>query len=174
MDAQSITQLTVYRSIGGQRIPFVVEIDAEMTVVADRQAITADQPSAVYSTANRPGIASDVLERYPDLDNPLFSAGVVSEGTLANGEKTKFYNPTQLDIAVATWATPGIIENPIPGTDDLRAEFFEAETTMRAAYANSGADCPACDLGSLIRQYRSKLFAGGHLDAVSFLTNGRA
>lgn len=150
------TTLMVFRILNGQRVPFIVELDEEMTVVSDRPA-----DGTPISTKGTPLAA---LEAYPDLDNPFFSAGIKEVRELPGGGKQVVLKPTQLDIKVGMWVTPNITDNPIPGTDDLRAEFFEAEKAMRDAHAEQGTQCSDCDLGALIRRYRLKLFNDGFLD----------
>ena len=151
-----ITTLMVFRNLNGQRVPFIMELDEEMTVITDRPA-----DGSPVSTKGTPLAA---LEAYPDLDNPFFSAGIKEVKQLPGGGKQVVLKPTPLDIKVGTWVTPGIKDNPIPGTDELRAEFFEAEKAMREAHAEKGAECSNCDLGALIRRYRMKLFNAGFLD----------
>lgn len=73
------------------------------------------------------------------------------------------YKPTPLDIRVGEWVTHLVVDNPIPGTDALRAEFFVEEELLKARHAADGTVCKPCETGALIRKYRAKLEAGGHL-----------
>lgn len=148
------TVLMVFRLIDGQRIPYLLELDKDMLVVSDHPA---DGPPTLTTSAA-------VLEHYPDLNNPFFSAGKRHVEQLPGGGQKLVFTPTPLDIRVAKWATPGVDENPIPGTDDLRAEFFAAEKAMNDRHAAEGTKCSDCDLGSLIRRFRQKLFDAGYLD----------
>jgi hypothetical protein len=68
--------------------------------------------------------------------------------------------------AVAKWAVEAVKENPIPGTDDLRAEFFEARTRLLQLHEIAGTVCPDCEMGSLLRQYKEKLRSDGLLDRI--------
>lgn len=61
----------------------------------------------------------------------------------------------QKAMLMARWATPGVDVNPIPGSEELRQEFFTAKQKLEASYA--GNNCPGCKLGALIREYRKKL-----------------
>lgn len=62
---------------------------------------------------------------------------------------------------MARWATDKVDVNPIPGSEELRVEFFEARKALEASYENS--PCPPCQIGKLIRAYRDKLVAKGLL-----------
>ena len=150
MSAQTITPLLVFRIVGDQRLPFLIELDEHMTVLVDKPVNAPDQPANIH-------------EYYPDLDTHIFDGIILSEESLENGGRKVHYKPTPLDLRVGMWTTPSVTPNPIEGTDELRAEFFAAEASMRAG---GGAECTSCDLGSLIRRYRMKLFNGGYLDDV--------
>ncbi len=58
-------------------------------------------------------------------------------------------------MLVARWTTPAVDVNPIPGSEELRQEFFEAKRKLDEQHGVKG--CPSCKLGPLIRQYREKL-----------------
>lgn len=51
-------------------------------------------------------------------------------------------------------------ENNLPGTDELRAKFFEAMTSLEESYAGN---CPPCKKGTLIAEYRKKLEEDGYI-----------
>lgn len=74
-----------------------------------------------------------------------------------NGGKRVVFKPTATDIRVGEWVTELVVENPIPGTDELRAEFFQEEAAMKARHEQDGTKCKPCETGTLIRKYRAKL-----------------
>jgi hypothetical protein len=57
---------------------------------------------------------------------------------------------------VARW-TVSSIENPIPGSDDLRTEYFAERKVLEDRYREEDEECPACKLGELLRKYFRKL-----------------
>lgn len=63
-------------------------------------------------------------------------------------------------IATSKWQTESIAENPIPGTDDLRASYFQDLEKLQASY---DGECPACEIGRLMRSYKEILEERGHL-----------
>jgi hypothetical protein len=66
-------------------------------------------------------------------------------------------------LEMARWTVAEILDNPIPGSDDLRVEYFRAKAALQAKYKAEGASCPGCELGRLMRQFREKLRLAGHL-----------
>lgn len=180
------TTMSVFRIIGGRRIPYIFELDSEMTVITDKpdyEAIRAesraqaglasgDASLAVKSAIERAQAsggmvvtsAPEILATNPELAiAEQVKTGIVSETQLPGGGKAIVYNPTALDIKVGEWVTPMIKTNPIDGTDELRAEFFAAEEAIKAKHAADGTVCKPCELGALIRKYRAKLESLGHL-----------
>lgn len=235
MNQKENTVLLVYRVIGDRRIPYHFELDASMTVVADRpniellqaqalaerQSLTlqVDQPNAtvndhlrqVQSMVNRdlqpnetvvnqliqaeateqaqaPAENEDVetlirkaiqeghvvrttdptlLKKYPELapaTPPELAPGMKGETIeeiLPNGVTQRVYKPTPADIIMGTWVTDIVPENPIPGTDDLRAEYFAEIEQLKARHAQNGTECKSCDIGAVMRKWRAKLEAKG-------------
>ena len=170
MSTKILTPLIIFRVIGDRRVPYLIELDEEMTIVTD-SPIDSTGESTGFKT---PELTPEILEKYPDLGNPIFTAGITHEVILENGGRSVSLKPTALDIKVGMWTTPSVIENPILGTDDLRAEFFEVERQMRDKHASEGTECAPCDLGTIIRRYRLKLFNDGYLDDVLPEMQGRA
>lgn len=119
-------KLRIFRMEDGERLPYVIELDAQMTVTAEYLDPAVKAPAAPTS---------------------ITRGGRSSEGARI----------------VAAWTTDSIQDNPIPGTDDLRAEFFEAKRALYSRHEAAGTKCPGCELGQLLRQYRDKLEEGGHL-----------
>lgn len=68
--------------------------------------------------------------------------------------------------AMTRWTVKEIADNPIPGTDELRAKYLTEVDAVNAAYARKGVSCPGCKIGGIIRRYKDILRAGNHLDAV--------
>tara|TARA_R110002110_G_C13437135_1_gene715780 strand:+ start:1826 stop:2179 length:354 start_codon:yes stop_codon:yes gene_type:complete len=64
---------------------------------------------------------------------------------------------------MARWATRAVEDNPISGTDDLRSQYFIELDKMVKAHSSKGRSCPGCEIGKLIRRFRGKLEAAGHL-----------
>jgi len=60
-------------------------------------------------------------------------------------------------IIFARWVTESFPENPIPGTDELRQEYFKALAAMKQKAEDEGVECRNCDLGNLMRSYKAKL-----------------
>ena len=105
-----------------------------------------------------------LLEDYPELAS--IAQGELS--SIAQGEtvesetggvKSKIYKPTPIDIKVAEWVVKSVENNPLPGTDALRAEYFADEKELRDKHAADGTVCKPCEAGALIRKYRAKLEA---------------
>lgn len=128
---------------------------ATMTAVIDR-AIAAGH-TVVTS-------APEILDARPELSTPENEkTGIISEEPLPGGGKRIHYKPNALDIRVGAWVTSLVRENPIEGTDELRAEFFAAEEALKAKHAADGTTCKPCELGALMRKYREKLEKQGYL-----------
>lgn len=112
---------------GDQRVPYTIELDAELTVIAEYADMTA-------------------------LDH-------VAEGRATPAQET---SPERRKAqAVARWVTAQVDVNPIPGSEELREEFFAAKQKLVSSYG--GAPCPSCEVGKLIRAFRGKLEAKGLL-----------
>ena len=110
-------RLRIFRLQDGVRVPWTIELDNELTVLAE-------YPSATSAAA-------------PPTD--------------------------PIAHAMAKWAVAEIAENPIPGTDDLRAQYFSEVEALHATYAETGQTCPGCELGDVQRRYRLKLEAAGFI-----------
>lgn len=63
---------------------------------------------------------------------------------------------------MAEWAVDGV-DNPYPGTDELRIQYFEEEAAMKKKHEDEGHECPPCALGSLINKYRDILTREGYI-----------
>ncbi len=159
MSNQENTVMTVYRLIGGRRIPYHFELSPDMTVVVDKpdyDAIRAETRAQAEQAVHVSPVQAVVKPTQP-------VTGIVSEEQLPGGGKKIVYRPTQTDIKVGEWVTPSILENPIEGTDELRAQFFAEEEAIKDKHAKDGTVCKPCELGALIRKYRAKLEKLGHL-----------
>ena len=64
---------------------------------------------------------------------------------------------------MARWAARSVAENPIDGTDGMRADYFKELDDMVRKHTQNGGKCPDCKVGALIRRFRGKLEAGGFL-----------
>lgn len=192
MSNQENTIMVIYRVIGGRRIPYHLELDPTMTVVADRpdfDAIRAESRAAaglpmetakaaanvaasaaanahaelVSSLRKSQAAGNTVVSNAPEIVAAQEQTGIVAEEILPGGGKKVTYRPTATDIKVGEWVTPMVKENPLEGTDELRAEYFAAEEAIKAKHAADGTVCKPCEIGALIRKYRAKLEALGHL-----------
>lgn len=204
MSTQGNTVLHVFRIIGDRRVPYHLELDSTMTVVADRpiiDMISGNLPlpetlTAAVMAASAPGLkegeeamanvraivqqsletsvaegmvaattAPEILKINPELAQVAAAAksGKMTEEKLPGGGKRIVFQPSPTDIKVGEWATKLVEVNPIPGTDELRAEFFAAEQALKDKYAADGNQCPNCETGALIRKYRAKLESLGYL-----------
>jgi ribosomal protein S27AE len=67
---------------------------------------------------------------------------------------------------IAKWATKSVEENPIPGTDHIREEYFADLERKIEAFAEQNKSCPGCEVGRLMRNYRKRLAAEGFIDDV--------
>ena len=123
-------RLRIFRMKDGLRIPYTIELDDTLTVVAEYADMTELEHIAA-GRRNRP--ASEV-----------------------NEERRK-------GMLVARWATEAVIENPIPGTDQLREDYFDSLRELKEQFAARGEKCPGCKMGALIRSFREKLESGGWL-----------
>lgn len=243
MSTQPNTILNVFRIIGERRVPYILELDATMTVVSDYPDLpllkqqtaamplprnapidvtfgTADVASVINAAAAQAAVgrAEDTLvgkvqaaiearkaaataavadavasgnlkatsnamilathpelsmagvesnpttirEDFPELA-PSLKGEIVSEEKLEGGGRKIVYKPTASDIKVGEWVVASIEQNPLPGTDELRAAYFEAERLMKEKHAADGTVCKPCEAGALIRKYRAKLDALGVL-----------
>lgn len=238
MSQQKNIELLIYRIVGDRRVPYHLELDSTMTVVADRphidllkaqastgQAVVTDQPtdlmavvgdqiklaqaanssSEVESLINQvlqegqivkindpnlvkkfpalaavskdaeetsvthnyidSGAAEDnqetveelirkatqeghviktanakLIEKYPGLtpaqreEMAASTQGEIEERQMPDGRVQKIYKPTPADITMGTWVTDIVEENPIPGTDELRAEYFAEVAELEARH----------------------------------------
>lgn len=110
----------------GERVPWVIELDGELTVIAEYQA-----------GGSTMGVTIPISE----------------EATPAT------LSPSH---SVARWAVEEV-ENPLPGTDDLRADYFAARRSLVKRHEDGGSVCPPCELRDLLWHYKEKLIEGGHL-----------
>jgi hypothetical protein len=109
--------------MGDRRVPYTIELDHMLTVIAEYADTTALDHVAV-------GRSTKAAEISPD--------------------RRKAVN-------MARWATEAVDVNPIPGSEELREEFFEAKKKLVASYGEK--ECPGCEIGKLIREFRDKLIA---------------
>ena len=77
-------------------------------------------------------------------------------------EAAKVPQPNKKDPEVVrklgSWISQSIKENPIPGTDDLRAEYFERlEQEIDKAHQEGRKCTRTCVITRLLAQYREKL-----------------
>lgn len=63
----------------------------------------------------------------------------------------------QKATTMARWVAHSFTDNPIPGTDDLRALYFEELAELVLKHERQGSPCPPCEKGRLIRKHREKL-----------------
>ena len=101
-----------------------------------------------------------VLGNYPEL-SPDMKGEIVSEEKMPGGATKITYNPSAFDIKIGEWVTSLVKNNPFPGTEELRAEYFEAVESLREKHENDGTVCKPCESGALIRKYRAKLESMG-------------
>lgn len=125
----------------------------------------AKQDGYVVKTSN-----PDLLAKYPDLSpeqrEELAESmqGEVEVRELSDGRVQRVYKPTPTDILMGTWVTDIVEENPIPGTDDLRAQYFAEIAELEAKHAKNGTVCPSCDIGAVMRKWRVKLKKLGFIE----------
>lgn len=161
MSTEENTVLRIFRIIGDRRIPYHFELDPTMTVVVDRpdlsmlKAQIAERMTSAATDA-APDVTGQEIKLHPDTE-------VLRETVMPDGSKHVVIKPSPSDVTLGSWVTKVVKENPIPGTDELRAEYFEAEAAMRAKHATDGTVCKPCEAGALMRKYRAKLEALGHL-----------
>jgi len=85
----------------------------------------------------------------------------VAAGRRSHGEGD---TPTRRKARVMSkWCAKSIEDNPIPGTDDLRTQYFLDFEKLAGEFASEGKACPGCEVGKLMRRYREKLEAEGRL-----------
>lgn len=124
-------KLRIFRLDDGKRVPYILELDKDRTVIAEY------------------------------IDNSGIDR---SEAALRSGESSQ--NPARRIAAIMSkWCAKSIVENPIPGTDDIRSDFLDAHDRLVAEHAGSKKGCPACKLGGLQRKFRNLLESGGYLDS---------
>lgn len=63
----------------------------------------------------------------------------------------------QVARALGQWQVESIEENPIPGSEDLRVEYFEERRKMESRKGG----CRGCDLNKLVRKYSEIMKAKG-------------
>jgi hypothetical protein len=122
-------RLRIFRLKDGKRIPYTIELDNELTVVAEYADTT-------------------------DLDHPVQGRSTRSEEMAPERKKA---------MTMARWATKAVAQNPIPGTEDLREDFFTDLENLQSKHITAGTTCPACEVGKLVRRYRARLEEGGWL-----------
>ena len=122
-------KLRIFRLKDGVRIPYVIELDGELTVIAEYADVTVVDH---ITEGRRDDRHDDAVKR--------------------------------IVTAVARWSARAITDNPIPGTDDLRQQFFSERDALEKSFKDAGRDCPGCEISKLMRRYRDKLSAAGHLD----------
>lgn len=160
MSTQENTVLRIFRIIGDRRIPYHFELDPTMTVVVDRPDLSmlksqiAERMSP--SASDTPPVVDQEINLQPGVE-------VLETKVMPDGSKHVVIKPSSSDITLGAWVTRLVADNPIPGTDDLRAEYFEAEAAMKAKHESDGTVCKPCETGALMRKYRAKLESLGHL-----------
>ena len=125
--------LKFYRIQDGVRVPYVMELDAELTVVSEYADTTHLQH--VVDGRRSPGA------RRVEDENP---------------ERRK-------SMIIARWVSESVAENPIEGTDEIRDSYFEDLRALRDKHIERGSRCKPCDVGKLMRRYREILEEKGYL-----------
>jgi len=100
--------LRVFRMHGEQRVPYVIELDAQRTIVSE----------------------------YVDKAAAGQAAPVVSDAAAAPPRETSPERFKALTMA--RWSTPAVKENPIPGSEELREEYLRDREKLEASYGSSG------------------------------------
>jgi len=91
----------------------------------------------------------------------------VSDGRRSHRKRRMPDSPTRkVALIMSRWVTEAI-ENPIPGTDELRDAYVAERVELHEAAARDGRDCPPCDLSRLMRRYREILEEKGHFADVA-------
>lgn len=119
-------KLKIFRIEGGVRMPWILELDHQATVIHEYQ----DTATLDHVTAGR---------RPRREMTPVKKAG----------------------LALAQWLSRSREENPLPGSDDLRIQYFKDVDDKTAEFVEKGLKCPQCQLSPLVKRYRAKLEAGG-------------
>lgn len=70
-----------------------------------------------------------------------------------------FVTPPKKTIDIDSWVSADVIDNPIAGTDELRAAFFADRAEMEARHAENGTSCSQCEMNGLIARYRLQIEA---------------
>lgn len=154
-----MTSIRVFRRnrITGERSPWVIVLDHELTIVREYEPETEPSGSSGGATEQPQATATAVSTGYAD-DSGWLHGGTPGPVSLAAAAVSAGY------ADVARWATEEVVENPIPGTDALRREFFDARRSLIKFHEDNGTVCPSCELGNLLRQYKEKLIDAGHLE----------
>jgi hypothetical protein len=130
---KALRRLKLFRvNESGIRIPWILEIDDDRTVIKEAPEEGAQLIVPTQVTARSP------VQR-EESDPERQKMGVM-----------------------ARWCTSGIKVNPIPGTDTLRARFFEDLAALEASYTTE-TPCPPCLRGKLMRRYRTLVEEAGLL-----------
>ena len=128
--------MKIFRVEDGVRIPYIIELDQELTVMAEY----ADRTVQKHVSDGR---RSHRKPRVPDSPQ------------------------RKVSLIMNRWVTEAIEENPIPGTDDLRDEYFRKRTELHEEAAREGRDCPPCELSKLMRRYRETLTEKGYFSDIA-------
>ena len=159
-----------------EKFPDLALIDDEDLAAVVKNNVTTDAQSEVKAEAaedltsqskqeSRVVKASedDLIKKYPSL-TPVQRAelaesmqGEIEMREMPDGRVHRVYKPTPTDILMGTWVTDIVEENPIPGTDELRAEYFNEVAELKARHEKNGTVCPSCDVGAVMRKWRVKL-----------------
>ena len=126
-------KLRIYRVKDGVRIPYVLELDHELTVIAE------------YADA--------VVSKH------------VADGRATRDER-RSSSVDKLRTTMAKWFSEHTEENPIPGTDPYRQDYWDDLASLKAEFAAKQQKCPGCKISQLQQRYREKLRQGGFLDSV--------
>lgn len=137
-----------------------------------------DQTAAVEALINEATLEGHVvqttdpnlIQKFPNLSPatqhelaPSMKGEILEERKLPNGGTQIVYKPTPADITMGTWVTDLVTENPIPGTDEMRAEYFAEVADLMARHAQNGTVCKSCETGAVMRKWRAKLEALGFI-----------
>ena len=124
-------KLRIFRIKDGVRIPYVLELDHELTVISEY----ADAEVSRHVAEGR----SERLRRADSATN-------------------------RLRTIMARWFSEHVEENPLPGTDPYREDYWHELAELKAKFEAKKQKCPGCEISKLQQRYREKLRQAGLLD----------
>lgn len=114
-------KLRIFRMVGTERVPFILELDETLTVVNE----TPEQAA--------------------------FDVAVYGQ------------SPAEVKDRMTRWSTIEIEENPLPGTEELRAKYRAEREALIESHKKNKTMCPPCEIGKMVRHYRMLLEKDGYL-----------